>query len=305
VKNKTPTILEVMDHVFAKWFAGESWLAWRVFLAALFALPMSQAELAIYTKHTGRITPPTMPAREAWVCCGRRAGKSIVAALISTYLSAFRDWTPFLGPGEVATAMCVSPDRRQSRIIGRFQRGLVRSVPMIAAMVSGETKEGFELSNRTVCEVQTADPATLRGYVSHLIVNDEIAFLPTESSASPDAEILIAERPCLASLPGSLLLSISSPYARRGSLYEAFQNHYAKDGDPVLFWKGASLDMNPTLDEKIIDAAFEADPQIAQAEWAGDFRSDCERLFTEEMLDAVTDHDRPLILPPVFEEETA
>lgn len=296
---KTPTILEVMDTVFSRWFAGESktWARWRVFLAALFGLPMTPAQLAIYQHHTGRITPPTLPAREAWVCAGRRSGKSIVAALVSLYLSLFRDWTQFLGPGEVATAMVVSPDRKQSRVIGRFQRGLVRSSPMIEAMLAGIGKDGFEFKNATVLETQTADPSTLRGYVAHLIVNDEIAFLPTENSAEPDSEILIAERPCLASLPGSLLLSISSPYARRGSLYDAYQAHFGKDGDPVLFWKGTSLEMNPTLDSAIIAAAFELDAASASAEWGGEFRSDCERLFTEAMLDAVTDYDRPLILP--------
>ena len=296
-----PTILEVMDHVFAQWFAGESWTAWRVFLAAFFALPMTDAELAIYQSHTGRITAPTIPFREAWVGAGRRSGKSIVAALVSLYLSLFRDWTPHLGPGEQATAMCVSPDRRQSRVIGRFQRGLVRSSPMIEAMVTGATKDGFEFSNRTICETQTADPSTLRGYVAHLIVNDEIAFLPQEASAEPDTEILVAERPCLASLPGSLLLSISSPYARRGSLYQAFQDHFAKDGDPVLFWKGTSLEMNPTLDAAIIAAAYELDAASAASEWGGEFRSDCERLFTEAMLDAITDFDLPDVVP--FQEE--
>jgi hypothetical protein len=301
------TVLDAMtdDHVFGKWFHGPSWDAWRAFLAALFALPMNDAQLALYRRHTGRHTPPIAPCRECWVCCGRRAGKSIVAALISVYLSAFVDHTQYLGPGEVSTSMVVSPDRRQSRIIGRFQRGFVRSVPMIEALVMGETKESLELSNRTILETQTADPSTLRGYVAHLIVNDEIAYLPTESSAEPDTEILIAERPCLASLPGSLLLSISSPYSRRGSLYDAYQAHYAKDGDPVLFWKASSLEMNPSLDPAIIAAAYELDPAVASAEWGGEFRSDCERLFTEAMLDRVEDLDRPEILPPCFEEETA
>jgi hypothetical protein len=34
-------ILTAMDHpdLFARWFQGESWDGWRVFLAALFGLP--------------------------------------------------------------------------------------------------------------------------------------------------------------------------------------------------------------------------------------------------------------------------
>lgn len=303
--NDAPTIIQVMDdpELFGPWFESQSWNAWKVFLKVLFALPMSWDELETYNRHTGRITPSTDPFREVWVCCGRRSGKSLIASLVTLYLSVFRDWTPHLGPGEVATAMCVSPDRRQSGVIGRFQRGFIRSIPIIGGMVIGETKDGVEFENRTVSETQTADPVTLRSYTSHVIVNDEIAFLPTETSAEPDTEILIAERPCLASLPGSLLLSISSPYARRGALYEAFQSHFAKNGDPVLFWKGTSLEMNPSLDPAVIAAAYEADPASAASEWGGEFRSDCERLFSDEMLDRIVDPDRPEILP--YEEEPA
>jgi hypothetical protein len=39
----------VRDHkVFAQHFRGESWGAWLTFLRALFALPMSDDQLAIY-----------------------------------------------------------------------------------------------------------------------------------------------------------------------------------------------------------------------------------------------------------------
>ena len=34
--------------LFGPWFAGSSWLAWFAFLKALFALPMDEAEAAIF-----------------------------------------------------------------------------------------------------------------------------------------------------------------------------------------------------------------------------------------------------------------
>ena len=42
-------ILRALDDekVFAPFFRGESWTAWRVFLAVLFVLPLSPAQLAI------------------------------------------------------------------------------------------------------------------------------------------------------------------------------------------------------------------------------------------------------------------
>lgn len=298
-------ILQAMDdpRIFGRFFHDASWDAWKAFLAALFALPPTPEQRAIYERHTGRTVWPTAPARLAFVCTGRRAGKSIVAALISVYMSACCDWQQFLGPGERATAMTVSPDRRQSRVIGRFQRGFFREIPALAQLVSSEGREWLELSNRVTLETMTADEKTLRGYVSHVIVNDEFCYLPTDNSADPDTEIMVAEKPCLASLPGSLLLSISSPRGRHGCMWSAFESHYAKNHDPVLFWKASSLEMNPLLDPAIIAQAYEEDPAIADAEWGGNFRSDCERLISPEMLERCIDLDRPLILPPNFEDE--
>lgn len=301
------TVLDLMDDptLLGRFFQGPSWDAWRVFLCALFALPMTAAQLETFQKHTGRTKPPIVPCSEVWLSKGRRGGGSIIGALISFYMSVFRDWRPFLGPGEVASGMVVTPDRRQTRVHRRFQRGFCQAIPAIESLLVSETKDGLEFANGVVLETQTASDKTLRGYTSHIIVNDEVAWLPCLDSAEPDYEILNAERPCLASLPGSLLLSISSPYARRGSLWDAYQQHYARENDPILFWKASSLEMNPSLDPRIVAAAYEADPAVADAEWGGNFRSDCERLFTSELLESITDNDRPEILPPCFEEVPA
>ena len=82
----TPSIVDAMTDpkLFGRWFAGATWAAWCAFLAALFALPMTDAQAALYRTHTGRSGRPAMPAREGWVIAGRRAGKSFIAALISS-----------------------------------------------------------------------------------------------------------------------------------------------------------------------------------------------------------------------------
>jgi hypothetical protein len=76
--------------VFAQHFRGGTWDAWFVFLATLFALPMTDAQLAFYRKFTGRSTPPTTPQHEAWLACGRRSGKSFILAVIAIFLAAFK-----------------------------------------------------------------------------------------------------------------------------------------------------------------------------------------------------------------------
>src|SRR5262245_29030403 len=52
----------------------------------------------------------------------------------------------------------------------------------------------------------------------------------------------------MATVPGALLLAISSPYARRGVLWDAYRRHFGRDGDPVLVWQASSRAMNPGVD---------------------------------------------------------
>jgi hypothetical protein len=74
------SIIDLMDDpkTFAPHFKGETWDRWRVFLKALFGLPMDEAELEVYRHHTGRQAPPSAPFTEASLICGRRGGKSRV-----------------------------------------------------------------------------------------------------------------------------------------------------------------------------------------------------------------------------------
>ncbi len=79
------SILDVMRDPgwFGPMFAGASWDGWRAFLAALFGLSLTEAQLATYQRHSGRTQPPASPAREGWLIVGRRGGKSRVAALVA------------------------------------------------------------------------------------------------------------------------------------------------------------------------------------------------------------------------------
>jgi hypothetical protein len=62
---------------------AKSWVAWRAFLAALFGLPMDEAQRGIFSECTSRADAPTEVASEAWLVCGRRAGKSFTLALVA------------------------------------------------------------------------------------------------------------------------------------------------------------------------------------------------------------------------------
>jgi hypothetical protein len=283
--------------IFAEHFEGDTWAPWIAFLAALFALPMTKEQLGIYRKHTGRKTPPRAPLQEAWLICGRRAGKSFVLALVAVFLACFRDWRPFLGPGEVGTVMIIARDRRQARVIKRFVDGLLHAVPMLRRQVLTEGGEGITLRNRVVIEIHTASFRAVRGYTIIAALLDEMAFWPSdENSASPDEEVLNALRPGMATIPGAMLLCASSPYARRGALWDAHRKHFGKDGDPILVWQAATREMNATVPPRVITEAMEADPSRAAAEYGAQFRADVEAFVSREIVNAcisVGTYERP------------
>jgi hypothetical protein len=128
-----------------------TWTAWRAFLAALFGLPMSVEAADTFRACTSRPTPPSNPFREAWLVCGRRAGKSYVLALCAVYLAAFKSYADRLAPGERATIMIIAADRKQARSIFRYVKGLL-SIPMLASLIEREAAESIDLSNGVTIE---------------------------------------------------------------------------------------------------------------------------------------------------------
>ena len=127
---------------------------------------------------------------------------------------------------------------------------------------------------------------------------DEVAFWRSdETSLNPDVEILRALRPGMVSIPGAVLLMASSPYSQRGELYNTYRRHFGKDDARVLVWKASTLQMNPSVDKRIIDEAYENDPESAKAEFGGEFRTDLADFVSRETVDAVTMWDRHE-LPP-------
>ena len=126
---------------------------------------------------------------------------------------------------------------------------------------------------------------------------DETAFWRSEDSANPDLEIFAALRPGLATLPGAMLLNASSPYRKRGVLWQAYSKHYGQDAARVLVWKATTLEMNPGLDPVIVAEAYEDDPDAAAAEYGGEFRNDLSDFVPRAVVDAATMPGRYEVAP--------
>ena len=79
----TTTILDAVNDaaLFKQHFKDpKSWAAWRVFLSALFGLPLDNAQRELFRQCTQRESPNSQGHAEAWLICGRRGGKSFTMA---------------------------------------------------------------------------------------------------------------------------------------------------------------------------------------------------------------------------------
>jgi len=211
--------------------------------------------------------------------------KMDIIEAIHSDLACFKDWQPYLGPGERVWIFVISVDRSQAQIVKNYIGGILSSAPVFRRMVKKELRDEIHLKNGVNIAIKTSDFRSIRGYSIACCVAEEVSFWrDSETSANPSEEILRALRPALATIPDSLLLGISTPYCKSGVLWNQYRSHYGKSGGPLI-WKAPTELMNPTLDRKIIKDALKDDPVGARAEWQAEFREDTQALLPPELVD--------------------
>ena len=196
----------------------------------------------------------------------------------------FRDWTPFLSPGERAHVVIIAADRRQAQSIFRYLKAFL-TIPLFGDLIERETQEVLDLRNMVSVEVMTANFKTVRGRTVVAALLDELAFWPTdEELANPDSEIIGALRPAMSTVPGAMMLKASSPHAKKGVLYEDYKKNYGRDSS-LLVWQADTRTMNPTVPQSFIDAETEKDPELAAAEYGAQFRDDLSSFIPREVVE--------------------
>jgi hypothetical protein len=265
-------------------FSVDSWSGWASIEDAVFGNEPEDAGLV--RDVTGRDKLPTTPVSEAWIIAGRGAGKSRWCARLAVYFACGRSYKRV--PGERIYCAIFAPDRKQAGVTFRYVVGLLHEVPVLERMIVAEQRDHVELDNGVIIEVITATTAAPRGRSYALCVVEEGAFLPQDSSANPDTELLRSVRPALARVPGSLLAVVSSPYARRGELFKTWKRYFGNDDNNILVVQADTRRLNPSFDPREIERAYTDDPASAQAEYGAQFRADVESFVSIEAVEAVT-----------------
>jgi hypothetical protein len=276
--------------IFGPWLGADSWAAWHVLHKALFGEALDAAELATFTELTGRTEAPTEPATEAWFVVGRRGGKDVNASALAAYLATFgAEQLGFLSrlvKGERGVVQVLAVDRDQAKVCLGYLKAYFEQ-PLLAQMVAKSTADGLELTNGLAIEITTNDQRRVRGRTVVAAVFDEVAFWRSENTVSPDVETYNAVKPAMTTIPGAMLIGLSSPYARRGLLYNKWKKHYGKPGK-VLVVQAPTWRTNPTIarDGEFLTEAYADDPASAGAEYGAEFRKDVEQFIALEVVEA-------------------
>jgi hypothetical protein len=262
---------------------------------------LTPEERTLFRQLTGRTHEPNRRVEEFVGVIGRRGGKSRAISVLATFLAALCDH-PALVAGEKGLVLLVAPDVHQADVVFNFIEANFRQSPILRQLIHSRTRRTLRLTNRIEIEVRAGDFRRLRGPTYIAVICDEVAFLRSEDSANPDTEILNAVRPGLATTHGPLFL-ISSPYARRGELWNLYRQHYGPAGDPlILVAQADSRTMNGTLAQGVVDRATERDPASAAAEYGASFRTDLEAFVLREAVEACVStgvHERPPVGGPI------
>jgi hypothetical protein len=248
---------------------------------------MSPEDIAIFHQLAGDRQPPGKPVKTLVIIAGRRSGKSFMTALLANYLGLFYDYRKYLSVGERGVIAVTAADKVQARVIFNYAHGILRSSPILAQYVVNSTKDTIELSTHVDIQIRAADYRSIRGptYVAGLC--DEVASWPSDPhSARPDMEFIEAIEPGMLTIPNSMLVLISSPYARRGALWHYYEHFYSQESDECLVIQAPSILLNPTLDRKYIDKKIAASV-AARSEYLGTWREDIESFLSYEAIQAV------------------
>jgi hypothetical protein len=271
----------------------ETWDAWRAFLAAVYGLPLTEAQLETFRAHTGRSTPRPGGYSEAVAIVGRQSGKSQVAAMVAVF-EAIRA-TRAEGRGTYAVLVCQDA-RSALRTLFRYASEPFDEAPILRGGIVSKTADSIELENGVTIAAYPCRRHGIRGIRARVAVCDELAFFRSSENVPQDVEMLRALRPCLATTGGKLIV-LSSPYAQSGALWELHRRHYGKDDSTTLVWSASASAMNPSLPADYLQRMREDDPEAYRSEVLGEFRSGVSTFLDPEILEACVIPDRHE-LPP-------
>ena len=241
------------------------------------------------------------------IVCGRRSGKTLLAAVWSLYDALVRDLAEHLRPNEPRYVVCVASSQDQARrvfaTIGQFLE-----LPHLSALVSKQTSDEVHLLSGVIIKCLPCNARTTRGLAASSVVFDELAhFTDTENGYQAGEQVYRALAPSVSQF-GDLgrLVVCSTPRGERGILWKLWQTQ-----DPTIFKMQASTaEMNPSVPAELLQRESERDPELFKQEYLALFTAGGGAFLSPDALRAcvgIPEHThgrRVLGLDPAFSRDS-
>ena len=210
----------------------------------------------------------TSRAPRVILLCSRQSGKSTMAALLALHKALTR-------PGSLV--LVLAPAERQAKElfskVAQFYRTLGHPLP-----AESYRKLGMNLSNGSRIEALPGSEKTIRGFSG-------VDLLIVDEAARVDDGLYHAVRPMLAVSGGELML-LSTPFGKRGALFEAWTG-----GEEWDRYEVPAADC-PRISEEFLEEERRALPSwVFRQEYECSFEETDDQVFTTEMIDAAVSED--------------
>ncbi len=263
-------------------------------LKSTYGLPLSQTELEIYQRGTGRESYDATEQREVTFIAGRRSGKTGKIAAPIVCFEAFRDHG--IPRGEEAFVMLLAPTIAQARIAFRYIWNYLRGSRILSKRVVSIAKNEIKLDNGIVIGCYACNYDGVRGRTIVAAVCDELAFWPAgENTANPPEEVITALLPGMDTVHNAKLVKISTPFGKSGLLWREFQQRAELDF-PV--WQLTTHEMNPTISLSMLERERRRSEEKYCREFLAEFTDTLSDWLVPEILDPCVARGRRE-LPPL------
>ena len=242
------------------------------------------------------------------LACGRRGGKSLLAAIWGVYDASIRNLRKHQRKGETRYVLLVAASLTQARALFRTVRDMFQA-PMLKPLIAGETQDELQLSNGVILKVMPCSERTTRGLAASTVLFEEIASYQDTAGHQSGEAVYRALAPSVAQFKGEgRVICLSSPRGQRGVFYRLFQMAEQRDDGYALH--APTWELNPAIDRAFLERERDRDPELFEQEYSASFTAIGGSFISSSKLEEATrpfpEHVhgyRVLALDPAFSQD--
>lgn len=199
-------------------------------------------------------TLPTRPPKELYLVAAIRCAKSLIAAALAFCRAMTVDLSA-LGPQEIARVSVVSIDRDKATIVKQHLMGaLTREGSVLRGYLVHETadrvllrREDGRLVELVIAAGRVGGGSLVSRWTIAAIFDEAARMLGKEDGVVNFDDMRKGVIARLGLLPGAQLVVVTSPWAARGPVFDAVEEHHGRPSESLVVVRATGPMMNPVL----------------------------------------------------------